>query len=266
MDTQELIWNVKKDAVEHRVKKGKRIDGRKNMESRDINITKGIIGTAEGSAKVELGDTKVIAGVKLGTGEPYSNEPDQGVLITNSELYPIASPSFETGPPREDTVELARVVDRGIRESEMVDLGELCIEPKEKVWMVFLDIFPLDQDGNLIDASAIAAVAALENAKIPEYEDGEINRDKMEKDLPITDTPVAKTFSKIDGGIVLDPELREEKAQDSRITVYINDKGNVCATQKGGNGSFKRDEINKVIKESIPKASETREKILESKE
>lgn len=263
METSELIWNVKKEVVESRIKKGERIDERNLMESREVEITPGFIERAEGSSLVELGDTKVLAGVKLGLGDPYSNEPDKGVLITNSELYPIASPSFETGPPREDTVELARVVDRGIRESEMIDLEELCIEANEKVWMVFVDIFPLDQDGNLIDASAIAAVSALRNAKMPKYEDEEINRDEYVGKLPVKDTPVAKTFGKIDGEIVLDPELREEKSQEGRITVYINDENNVCATQKGGNGSFKRQEINKVIEEAVSQVPETRKKILQ---
>lgn len=261
METEELIWNVKKDAVEDRVKKGQRKDGRDLMEAREIEIETDYIGTAEGSALVKLGNTQVLAGVKLTTGEPYSNEPDNGVLITNSELYPIASPSFETGPPREKTIELSRVVDRGIRESNMVELSELCIEPNEKVWMVFVDIYPLDQDGNLIDASALAAVNALRTAKVPKYEDGEVIRDEYQGKLPVVDTPIANTFSRINGEIILDPDLEEEKAQDSRITVYINDEDNVCATQKGGNGSFKRNDINKVIEKAIPRSKKVREKI-----
>ena len=46
-----------------------------------------------------------------------------------TELVPFASPMFESGPPREDAIELARVVDRGIRHSEIVDKKKLCITP-----------------------------------------------------------------------------------------------------------------------------------------
>ena len=41
---------------------------------------------------------------------------------------PLADPTAEPGPPGEDVIELARVVDRGIRESGMVDLKQLVLE------------------------------------------------------------------------------------------------------------------------------------------
>lgn len=258
MKTDEIVWDVKKDRVLRELKKGKRINDREKIEGRNIEINPDIITRAEGSSMVTMGNTRVVAGVKLGTGDPYSNQPNQGTLMTNIELSPVASPSFETGPPGQETVEIARVVDRGIRESEMIDLEELCIEPRKKVWMVFIDLYPLDQDGNLIDASAIAAVNALRNAKLPKYEDGKIVREESQGDLPIVDTPVAKTFSKIGDDIVLDPDLEEEKAQDARMTVYVNDKDNICASQKGGTGSFKRKEINNIIEKAVEVAPETR--------
>lgn len=265
MSSDQLIWDVKKESIIKRIKEGKRKDGRKLMENRDIEVTTGLIKTAEGSSLIKLGDTMVIAGVKLGTGTPFPDQPKKGALFTGAELYPVASPSFETGPPREQTIELSRVVDRGIRESNMIDLEEMCIEPGEKVWTVAIDIFPLDQDGNIIDASALAAVSALLNTQVPKYEDEEIVRGEYERELPINDTPIAKTFSKIGEELILDPSLEEEKAQDGRFTVYINDQDNVCASQKGGNSSFKRDEVNKVIKEAVKQAKGTRKKLLKNK-
>jgi exosome complex component RRP42 len=92
--------------------------------------------------------------------------PNDGVLTVNAELAPIASPSFETGPPDENSVELARIVDRGIRESKMIDTEKLCIEPGKKVFVVFVDIYVLNHDGNLIDASAISALSALLTSKM----------------------------------------------------------------------------------------------------
>ena len=76
-------------------------------------------------------------------------------------------------PPGEDAIELARVVDRGIRESGMVDVEQLCIVPGEEVWMCFVDIYALDYDGNLFDAANLAAVSALRTAVIPagEYQE-----------------------------------------------------------------------------------------------
>ena len=73
-----------------------------------------MIEKAEGSARVLLGKTEVLVGVKVETGEPFPDTPNEGVLTVNAELVPIASPNFEAGPPNEDSIELARVVDRGI--------------------------------------------------------------------------------------------------------------------------------------------------------
>ena len=99
-----------------------------------------LISKAEGSARVKLGKTQVVAGIKMDIGEPYPDSPEKGVMMTAAELIPLASPDFEAGPPREDAIELARVVDRGIRESEVIELDKLCIEPGEIIWMVFMSI------------------------------------------------------------------------------------------------------------------------------
>jgi exosome complex RNA-binding protein Rrp42 (RNase PH superfamily) len=88
-------------------------------------------------------------------------------MTTAAELIPMASPDFEAGPPRENAIELARVVDRGIRESEVIEMDKLCILSGKKVWIIFIDIHILDYDGNLFDAASIASLAALLSTKIP---------------------------------------------------------------------------------------------------
>jgi ribosomal RNA-processing protein RRP42 (EC 3.1.13.-) len=129
---------------------GKRMDGREPEEYRDISLETGYINeTAEASAKVEIGDTKVVVGMSTSVEEPYDDKPGEGTFVTNAELAPMASRDFESGPPQEEGVELARVVDRGIREAPAVDFEELCIEKGEKVYTLFLDIHVLNDDGNL---------------------------------------------------------------------------------------------------------------------
>jgi exosome complex component RRP42 len=60
-------------------------------------VEQGIIEKAEGSARVLLGKTEVMAGVKIETGEPFPDTPNEGVLTVNAELVPLASPTFEPG-------------------------------------------------------------------------------------------------------------------------------------------------------------------------
>ncbi|MCW3976698.1 MAG: RNA-binding protein, partial [Candidatus Bathyarchaeota archaeon] len=126
---------------------GKRLDERGLMDYREAQVETGVVEKAEGSARVRLGKTEVLVGIKIGIGEPFSDVPNQGVLTVNAELVPLASPTFEPGPPGEDAIELARVVDRGIRESKAIDLENLCIEPGKKVFIVFIDLYVLNYDG-----------------------------------------------------------------------------------------------------------------------
>jgi len=255
------MLKVSDSYVRKLVEEDMRVDNRKFDEFRPIKIETNVIKTAEGSAKVLIGNTHVLVGVKMGVGEPYPDMQNEGVLVVNAELVPVASPTFEPGPPNENAIELARVVDRGIRESHCIDLESLCIQEGKEVWMVNIDIHVLDHDGNLIDASAIGAIAALLTTKIPKYENGKINTDVHERDLPVRDVPVAITTVKIGDKLLIDPNVEEENALDARITLATNEKGELCAGQKGGDGYFTTEEIQKAIDLSILKGKEIRNMI-----
>ena len=168
----EVIATLKKDYIYNLMVKEKRQDGRGFKDFRDIKLEINIITKAEGSAKITLGDTQVLVGVKLQIGTPFPDSPDEGVIITNLELNPIASPDFEPGPPKEEAIEMARVVDRGIRESDAIDLKKLCVAVGESVWIVFIDVHVLNDEGNVIDASCFAAIAALMTTIVPNEQQG----------------------------------------------------------------------------------------------
>jgi len=235
-----------------------RIDDRGFEDFREIKIEKDVIKTAEGSARVMLGNTHVLVGIKMSVGEPFTDIPDEGVLIVNTELAPIASPTFEPGPPNENAVEISRVIDRGIRESKCIDLEKLCIEPEKEVWIINVDIHVLDHDGNLIDAGALGAITALLNTKIPKYEDKRVVYGEYSGKLPMKDVPIAVTIEKISDKLLIDPNLEEENALEARITVATNKKGEICALQKGGNGYFTTAELEKAADLSILKGKELR--------
>jgi exosome complex component RRP42 len=255
-----ITASIKKDFLEKLAKENKRADGRKLDEFREIEIEANIISKAEGSARVKIGNTQVIAGIKMDVGEPYPDSPESGVMSTAAELIPMASPDFEAGPPREDAIELARVVDRGIRESEIIEVDKLCIEPNEKVWIVFIDIHVLDYDGNLFDAASLAALAALMTTTVP-AERFEVGKDYP---LPIKEPPVSCTSIKFNDVIIMDPSLDEEQIAEARLTVATDKQGNIRAMQKGLNGSFTVDEIKKVIKASVDNGKKIREQLYKS--
>ncbi|WP_414838271.1 exosome complex protein Rrp42 [Candidatus Nanosalina sp. VS9-1] len=255
--------------IKKKVKEGKRHDGRDLEEYRDIEIeTDYIHETAEGSAKVSIGDTQVVVGVSTEVEEPYDDRPESGTIVTNAELAPMADREFESGPPQEDGVELARVVDRGIRESEAIDLQDLCIEPGEKVYTLFIDVHVLNNDGNLIDASSLAAMAALKSGYLPEYDEdeGQLDRDSKWKDIELSTEPVTATARMINGELVFDTTKDEEEALDARMTVSIDENDQVVAMQKGEIAPYSTLEIVEAMEKVRKKTSEFRELLEEAVE
>jgi len=237
------LSDITRDHISKLVSKNERFDGRNREEFRPLTITTGYVGSAEGSALVNLGDTRVLVGVKSIVGEPYADTPDKGVLTTNAELIPLANETFESGPPGGESIEVARVVDRGLREGKAVDFEKLCIKPGEEVWINFVDIHTLDYDGNLFDAANIGAVSALKSAIIP------ASRNEKGEDFPfpMTHLPISATFVKIGEHLVTDPSFDEENVASARLTVVTLETGKLCAMQKGLGGSFSRAEVEKAI-------------------
>ncbi len=236
----------------------KRRDKRKLNEFRKIEFETGMISKAEGSALVKLGNTQVIAGVKLSVGEPFPDTPNEGILIVNAEFSPIAHPSFEPGPPGEDAIELARVVDRIIREGKVIDMKKLVIEKGKKVWMVFIDLEIVNNDGNLIDAAVIASMLALKNSKILKLEDENIVRGEYISELPLNHTALSATVGKFENKFIVDPDYLEEQVLDGKIVFGIREDGKICAIQKQGGCELDESEIEKMIDISIEKTKELR--------
>jgi exosome complex component RRP42 len=258
-----VITRVKQKQIAQLIEKEKRLDGRGLTDYREIKVEQGIIERAEGSAKVSLGKTEVMVGTKIEMGEPFPDTPNEGVLTVNAELVPLASPTFEPGPPDENSIELARIVDRGIRESKAIDVEKLCIEPGKKVFVIFVDVYVLNHDGNLIDASALAAMAALLNTKMPKYEveEGEVKIKQGYIQIPIRRHPITVTFAKINNKLVVDPWLDEEQVMDARLSIAFDDDGNICAMQKGGSGYFTQKHVLEAVGIAREKAAEIRKKL-----
>ena len=238
--------------------KDERVDGRKLDEYRKIEIETDVIERAEGSARVKIGKTDVLVGVKMELNEPFPDMKNMGILRTDAELTPIASPEFFPGPPGEDAIELGRVVDRGIRESEAIDLEKLCIVEGEKVWGVCIDIRIINHDGNLIDAASLGAIAALSTTKIPKIDkDYNIDRENFSGKLPLVHKPLAISIGKVDGKYIVDTQLAEEKLLESRVMVTIREDGKVNAMQKNKK-PLNVDDINNAIDLAVKKTKELR--------
>lgn len=254
-----VLSEIRKDYLYNLVLKGERADGRKFDEYREISIEKNVISKAEGSARVKLGSSQVMVGVKMQPGEPFPDSPNRGVIITNAELVPLASPTFEPGPPNEVGIELARLVDRGVRESKAVDLEKLCIIPGKQVWVIFIDVHILDDCGNIMDASSLGAIAALLTTKVPASRFG-LGEDYP---LPVNDVPIATTAIEFGDVLIFDPDVDEESIANTKLTVISTADGSICGMQKSGPGMLTPEQAYRIVDIACQKAREIREKFLE---
>ncbi|RLF12120.1 MAG: RNA-binding protein [Thermoprotei archaeon] len=253
-----MISKVKKAQILSLLNSGRRVDGRTLDQYRNIKVETNLIGRADGSARVSIGDTLVLAGIKYEIGPPFPDTPDLGVLTVNAEFLPLASPTFESGPPDENAIELARVIDRSLRKAEAVDLSKLCLVPGKSVWIAWIDIYVLNHDGNLIDASALATSAALLSSRIPQA-DVEEERVKVNYEdkvpPPLSKMPVTVTIAKIGDTLVVDPVLDEEEAADAKLSLSVVE-GKLCAAQKSGEGVFEVEELQKAASMALSKGEE----------
>ncbi len=254
---KDVVADLKRDYITRMLAKGMRSDGRQFDQMRPLKVETNYVGSAQGSAFVQLGNTKVVVGVKLILGEPFPDTPNTGVLTTNAELIPMASETFESGPPDETAIEVARVIDRGIREGHAVELEKLCLEPGKRVWIMFVDVHVIDYDGNLFDAANIGANAAFKTAVVPNKAAG-LGEDAP---LPVKHVPISITAVKIDGKLLVDPTHDEERVADARLTVATIETGGLCAMQKGLEGAFTLDEVLKCVDTSTRIGAEVRSKL-----
>ena len=270
IDVNKIVSSLERNYILKLLEDGKRIDGRGLFEFREIKIETNFSPKAEGSADVFLGDTRVMCGVKYDIGKPYSDNPDQGVVTVMSEYVPIASPMFESGRPGEASIQLARVVDRGLRHTNCIDKKELCIEPNKAVYILFVDCYMMDYFGNLTDCAAIAAITALVSAKIPGAKWEDVNaKDPDAKDpdakpeqfeavwdgtikpLTIHEIPLSITFGRVGDVIFVDPILSEELIMDGSIAFAVDEKKQITSIQKYGNATWTVEEIMEISQKAI---------------
>ena len=183
-------------------------------------------------------------------GAPYPDSPESGNLMVTAELLPLSSPRYESGPPKFPAIEIGRVIDRGIRESKFIELDKLCIKEGEKVWNIFIDIYSINDDGNLIDAAGIGAVVALTSAKIPKFDkknEKVLYGEWSDKKIPLTKiSPITITIHKIGDNFIVDPTKEEEDLSETRVTIGMSD-GLISSMQKGYSKELTVEEFKNIL-------------------
>ena len=250
---------INKKRVQKLMAEGKRLDGRGLTDYRGpIEIEVGGVKTAEGFAKVRIGETVVMAGVKLVLEKPYPDTPEDGGIMVNCELTPLSSPEYESGPPGMKAVEIARVIDRGIRESHAIDTKKLCIEKGEKAWFVMVDIISINDAGNMFDAAGLAVLAALNDTRLRDFDPvtGVVDyKSKTDNKLPMTKQAIPITVYKLGDKLFVDPSSEEEHCYDAKLIVGSDDKGIISALQKGGDTPISVEDVEAMVDIALEKSA-----------
>jgi exosome complex component RRP45 len=155
----------------------------------------------------------------------------------------MASPAFEVNRPTETEVLLSRLLEKTVRRSNALDTESLCLVAGQKCWSIRVDLHVLSHDGNLIDTSCLAVVAALRHFRKPDTSmEGEtltVYTPAEREPVPLSwlHSPFCVTFNFYgdEGDIVLlDATLLEEQLRVSSCTISLNKHGEICQVAKLG--------------------------------
>jgi len=204
-------------------KKGLRLDGRKFDELRPVKLQVGVISNADGSAYIEHGKNKILAGV-YGPREVHPKHlalPDRTVVKCRYHMAPFSVQERKSPAPSRREIELSKV----IRES---------LEPAifmEYYPRTMIDIFieVLQADGGTRCASITAAALALADSGIP-----------------MRDLIVACAAGKVEDKIVLDLMDAEDKLGCADVPVALMPNLN-AVTLLQMDGSLSTDEFESAV-------------------
>ncbi|TYZ69077.1 hypothetical protein PybrP1_008455, partial [[Pythium] brassicae (nom. inval.)] len=187
----------------------------------------------------------------------------------------MASQGFEVGRPSPLAVELARIVERGIRECRALDTEALAIVAGEKVWAITCTLHVVDHGGNLVDCVSLAAIAALLHYRRPEVAvQGNATLvysadEHAAVPLSLHHLPISISFCFLerrdtaddngDGGspvIFMDPTDREERVTDGTMTFTFNSFRELCAVHKIGGAAIAASDVLRCAAVAAARASE----------
>ena len=140
---------------------GIRCDGRKVDETRPIKIKAGVLKNADGSAYIEFGDNKILAGV-FGPRDVHPKhmaDTDTGILRCRYHMEPFSVGERKNPAPSRREIEISKVIKEALEPAVILEKF-----PRTAV-DVFIEV--LQADGGTRCAALDAASVALADAGIP---------------------------------------------------------------------------------------------------
>ena len=217
-----------------------RSDRRRDDELRPVRITPGFMPYAEGSALIEMGQTRVICTATLDDRvPPFKRNTGQGWLTAEYAMLPRATQQRtqrETGRggPSGRTHEIQRLIGRSLRAvTNLALLGERTIT---------VDCDVLQADGGTRTASITGAYVALALACRRLVRENRLPR------LPFTGEVAAVSVGLVGGRPLLDLKYDEDSRAEVDMNVVCTGDGRFIELQGTAEGEpFTRDQSDQLI-------------------
>ena len=191
---------------------GIRSDGRKVNETRKVTIKAGVLKNASGSAYIEFGGNKILAGVfgPRDVHPKHMSNPDTGILRVRYHMAPFSVGERKKPAPSRREIEISKVIKEALEPAVMLEQF-----PRTAV-DVFLEV--LQADGGTRCAALDAASVALADAGIP-----------------MRDLVCACASGKAADTLILDVNNEEDQAGQADMPIgYMPNLGQITLLQLDG--------------------------------
>ncbi len=206
---------------------GIRCDGRKVDEPRKITIKAGVLKNADGSAYVEFGANKILAGVfgPRDVHPKHMSSTDTGILRCRYHMEPFSVGERKNPAPSRREIEISKVIKEALEPAVILD------KFPRTVVDVFLEV--LQADGGTRCAALDAASVALADAGIP-----------------MRDMVSACAAGKVADTIILDVNNEEDQAGQADMPIgYMPNLNKITLLQL--DGVLNQEEFKKCVETGI---------------
>jgi len=209
-------------------------------ELRPVTVELGVLKYAEGSAMIQVGDTRVLAAASVENRvPPFLHNSGRGWVTGEYSMLPRATSTrsrreVSRGRVSGRTAEIQRLIGRSLR--AVVDFEAL----GERTITVDCDV--LQADGGTRTASVTAGYVALAAACARILLTGDVAR------WPLTGEVAAVSAGVVDGTPLLDLEYVEDSAAEVDMNVVATGSGELIEIQgTGEERSFRRSELDALV-------------------
>ncbi|KAL3990412.1 3' exoribonuclease family domain 1 protein [Acanthocheilonema viteae] len=222
------LSEAEKVFIIHGAQEGLRADGRSPYDYRPVIVQTGVLATTNGSARVRIGSTDLLIGVKAELINVENIALHRNRLNFFVDCSANATPLFAGRGGEEFAGELSAALDAAYDNNYVLpDLKKLILSPMH-AWKLYVDIVLLQCDGNVIDAAALGVKAALKDTEISQVIVRPADEGKYTIDLPDDNTiwkldvsrvPLFVSVNRLGSAKIVDNSLAEEAC--TRASVWI---------------------------------------------